>query len=226
MANRIACATFVVGMLVGGAAVADPYYLPPEDGMAAAPALHGSKLGGGWLDFDYLWGHFTPVAGTTMTADLVRFGPRVAIGRFLYVGAEIDVGALSGASGAPTTALARDGATSPSSTPGAADMMASIGGGTYVAGKALAGARMFLGPVSGSVELAAGVRDYVLHDAVDRSLGGYFGSAYEAHARIDLWATSKLTIGALANTDLANKSDFSVGVVLGVHFRRYDGARR
>ena len=98
-----------------------------------------------------------------------------------------------------------------------------VAGGTYAAGKALVGAQMMAGPLSGALEFSAGIRDYMTHDSIGQFGQAFFGGVYELHGRLDLWATRQVTIGGLASVDLEDKNNVMFGVVAGFHFVPYDG---
>jgi hypothetical protein len=226
MAKGSASALLVAALSIGGTAAADPAFEPSIDQSGIVVVPHHAT--GSWLDFGLLYGRVEPIAGTTISTEVVRFGPRASINRYLYVGAEVDIGTLSGgnvtSSGA---AIARDASSSGSSSsmsgiPG----YAAIDGGTYAAGKALIGAQMMAGPLSGAIEFSAGVRDLMTHDSVGQFGQAYFGGVYELHGQLDLWATRTFTIGAIAGVDLQDKNDVMAGIVAGFHFIPFDGHRR
>jgi hypothetical protein len=226
MAKGIASFVLGVALLVGGVAAADPVDQAPQlylyDSTSAINTYQHPT--GSWLDFGLMYGRFEPVAGTLMSTEFVRFGPRASLNRFLYIGGEVDIGTLSTISNPSTNAAARTA--SGESEGSIDDPMSSLSGGTLAAGKALVGAHVIAGPLSGAAEFAAGVRDFMTHDSIGQYKEGYFGGAYEVHGRLDLWATRTLTVGALANVDLADRKDVSVGLVVGLHFIPYDGQRR
>ncbi|HEX4456198.1 MAG TPA: hypothetical protein VH143_35295 [Kofleriaceae bacterium] len=222
MAKGIASALLVAALSIGGTAAADPAFEPSVDQTGIVMVPHHAT--GSWLDFGLLYGRVEPLPGTTISTEVVRFGPRAMINRFLYIGAEVDVGSLSEAndvSGTGTTA--RDSSSSGSSPEMGVPGYSPIGGGTYAAGKALVGAQLMAGPLSGALELAAGVRDYMTHDSVGQFGQAFFGGVYELHGRLDLWATRQITIGGLASVDLQDKSNVMFGVIAGFHFVPYDG---
>jgi hypothetical protein len=225
MAKGIASALLVAALSIGGTAAADPASFEPsvdQTGIIVVP--HHAT--GSWLDFGLLYGRVEPVAGTTISTEVVRFGPRAMINRFLYVGAEVDIGTLSGGNVTSSGAtIARDGSSSGSSMTGIPGY-AAIDGGTYAAGKALVGAQMMAGPLSGALEFSAGVRDLMTHDSVGQYGQAFFGGVYELHGRLDLWATRQVTIGGLASIDIENHNDVMFGVMAGFHFVPYDGHHR
>jgi hypothetical protein len=227
MAKGIARALLIAALSIGGTAAADPAAFEPsidQSGIVITP--HHAT--GSWLDFGVLYGRVEPTPGTTISTKVVRFGPRAMVNRYLYVGAEVDIGSLSGASG-DNNVIARDAPSSSgssSSSGGSEGTVAAIDGGTYAAGKALIGAQMMAGPLSGAVEFSAGVRDYMTHDAVGQFGQAFFGGVYELHGRLDLWATRSFTIGALASVDLADHNDVMLGLMAGFHFVAYDGHHR
>ncbi|HEY1547592.1 MAG TPA: hypothetical protein VGG28_07225 [Kofleriaceae bacterium] len=224
MAKGIASALFVAALSIGGTAAADPAFEPSIDQSGIVVVPHHST--GSWLDFGLLYGRVEPLPGTTISTEVVRFGPRAMINRFIYIGAEVDIGSLSEASTVSAATVARDGSSTGSSgsmtgVPG----YDAIGGGTYAAGKALVGAQMMAGPLSGALEFSAGVRDLMTHDSVGQFGQAFFGGVYELHGRLDLWASRQVTIGGLASIDLENHNDVMFGVMAGFHFVPYDGHR-
>jgi hypothetical protein len=222
MAKGIARVAFGVALLVGGVASADPVDPTQLFYYDGSNIVHQHPTGS-WLDFGLMYGRFEPSPGMLMSTEFVRFGPRASLNRFIYIGGEVDIGSLSTISSPSTNDVARtaSGEMEGSTT----DPMSTLTGGTLAAGKALVGAHVLAGPLSGAAEFAAGVRDFMTHDSIGQYREGYFGGAYELHGRLDLWATHTLTIGALANVDLADRRDVSVGLVVGVHFIPYDGQR-
>lgn len=230
MSKGIAKAVFLAAVMFGGVASADDLIIGFDQNTDHAVDT-GVEQGvnqpqhatGSWLDVGLMYGRVEPISGASLSTEFVRFGPRVSLNRFLYVGAEVDIGHLSGTAPPPTDITARTG----SSTDAMSDPLAAVaGGGTLAAGKALVGAHLMAGPLSGAAEFSAGVRDYMTRDALGQFGQGYFGAVYEVHGRLDLWATQSLTVGALASVDLEDRNDVSLGVVVGFHFVPYDGQRR
>jgi hypothetical protein len=219
MEKGIAKAVLGAALLIGGTVAADPVSDLYVDGAIS----HPQHATGSWVDFGLMYGHIEPVAGTLLSTEFVRFGPRASLNRFLYVGAEVDIGRITGVDQADSNTVARDGS---STSTMSEDPAASTTGGTLAAAKAVIGAHVMTGPLSGAAELALGVRDYMLEDAIGQFGQAYFGGVYEVHGRLDLWATRSLTVGALASLDLADRNDVSLGVVVGFHFIPYDGQRR
>ncbi len=220
MEKGIARAVLGVALLIGGTVAADPV----SDIYIDGAINHPQHATGSWVDFGLMYGHIEPVAGTLLSTEFVRFGPRASLNRFLYVGAEVDIGRISGVdSSAQANTVARDGSSTDTMTQ---DPAAAVTGGTLASAKAVIGAHVMTGPLSGAAELALGVRDYMLEDAIGQFGQAYFGGVYEVHGRLDLWATRSLTVGALASLDLADHNDVSLGVVVGFHFVPYDGQRR
>jgi len=229
MAKGIAKVVFLAAVTIGGAASADDLIINFDqsvdhtaDTQLETGVTTSQHATGSWLDVGLMYGRVEPVAGATLSTEFVRFGPRASLNRFLYVGAEVDIGHLSGTSPPPTDITARTGSSSEMNS----DALASVaGGGTLAAGKAVVGAHLMAGPLSGAAEFSAGVRDYMTRDAIGQFGQGYFGGVYELHGRLDLWATKSLTVGALASVDLEDRNDVSLGVVVGFHFLPYDGQR-
>jgi len=219
MEKGIARAVLGAALLIGGTVAADPV----SDIYIDGAINHPQHATGSWVDFGLMYGHIEPVAGTLLSTEFVRFGPRASLNRFLYVGAEVDIGKISGVDPSETNAIARDGS---STTTMPEDPAAAITGGTLAAAKAVIGVHVMTGPLSGAAEFSAGVRDYMLEDAIGQFGQAYFGGVYEVHGRHDLWATRSLTVGALASLDLVDRNDVSLGVVVGFHFVPYDGQRR
>ena len=217
MAKSVAKIGFVIACGLGGTAVAQPgIEADAPDLSYALPSPTGA-----WLDFGVLYGRVEPTAGTTLSTEMFRFGPRASLNRFFYVGAELDVGRISGQVSSQTDFARSDSTTGGMTLPSGLENQT----GTIAMAKAVVGARLLAGPFSGAAELAAGVRDYMTTDGAAQFGQGYFGGVYEAHGRLDFWVTPKLSVGALANVDLVDKNDVSVGLLVGFHFMAYDGQR-
>ena len=174
-----------------------------------------TQTSGSWYDVGFLWvrvGDATPYAG-----EVVRFAPRVALGRTFYIGGEADFGTLSGTTPASNTTLARGGST------GEVEMPAT---GSVGAAKAVVGMHAFAGIISGAAELAAGVRHASMTTIDGMQLPDvHDGAIVEAHGRLDLWLAPKISLGAIVGVDLLDSTNVSGGLILGFHFSPYDHAR-
>ena len=47
----------------------------------------------------------------------------------------------------------------------------------------------------------------------------------EGRARLDLWLTPRVTVGALAGVDLTDRNNVTVALTVGLHFHRFDRVR-
>jgi hypothetical protein len=203
--------------VVGGTAAADP-----EVNVLAPPLAPVQTPHGIWLDVGVVYGHVGG-DGQSFTTEMVQFAPHLALNRLIYVGAELDAGRLTNRSGT----LMQD----PLKGVVATNIEDS---GDIAMAKALIGARAMVGLFSAGGELSVGIQNLSVREQlvalggasnVDGDTGG-FSTIYEAHGRIDFWATPKVSIAALATVNLVSaRDDLSMGLVVGYHFLPYDGVR-
>ncbi|HET9990348.1 MAG TPA: hypothetical protein VFQ65_17575 [Kofleriaceae bacterium] len=196
---------FVVGLVLASQiASADPeeYRKPWERAGDVGVSL---EIAGGWQRIH--------TNGITYRAEYLRFAPQIALGRWLYIGAAIQIGHIYGSSGMLDGQVYQ-----PPGSSGFVDEST----GTIAAPQALVGARDLIGIVSGAVEIAPTVR---WTSASTNSQGLTFTTSVatiELHARADVWATPHLSAGLMVGMDLASVRDFEAGLQLAFHFEPYD----
>lgn len=211
MRTSIAAIGFVLGGATSAAAesnfgvVSDPI---PDAGNRATTSY----------DLGFVWMRFADATAPAQpfTAEAVRFGPRVVLGAHWFVGAETDIGRLAGQ--AP-----RDGSVARGGS--ATDMTLALTG-KLAAAKVVAGVRTGARGVTGSAELATGVRLASYSSSV--ALSGYDSQVdylLEGRGRLDLWIAPHVTVGGSVGIDLIHHDDLSVGVLVGYHFHAFDRLR-
>jgi hypothetical protein len=169
-------------------------------------------------------GRVEALQGAVLPTEGVHFATHIAIGHILYIGGGVDYSRISGNGPAQLeSALPGSPTTGTTSQPNLGMNVPLEGNATTV--EALVGGRAFAGMFSGGVELAVGERDLQIHD-VQASVGGaYWTTVYDARVRFDVWATPRLSVGAVADEALQDFHDVSIALVLGVHSLPYDAAR-
>jgi hypothetical protein len=90
-----------------------------------------------------------------------------------------------------------------------------------VAGLASFGARLWLGPVSLSGELAAGAMETSFPAQTDVHVQG----VVEGRGRVDLWLTPWFTINGVLGTSLIDRGDWMAGLYIGLHSWAFAGDR-
>lgn len=157
--------------------------------------------------------------GGTSDAAAVGADLRIVAGRRWYAGAEASIGGIAADETAmeAVTVEAMDGVTF------APTMQ------LHVAGGVVAGVRMPVGRLTVSGELFAGGR---MIQAEIASAYGYCETVVHARdhavvveprARVDLWVSPWMTVGAFAGADLATADARVFGLYLGGHARAFDG---
>ena len=140
----------------------------------------------------------------------------VAISWF-YVGDELDLGALGGGPTSSGAAAMPFTAAPPTST-----------SGFVIQDTVFFGARASQGRVTVGGELGIGFR-MSLYTSPVLAAPSYdaFDGAFllQARGKVDVWATTWLTIGAIASLNVVDPHDVAVGIVLGFHVQPYDGTR-
>jgi len=159
---------------------------------------------------------------TALDASLVRFAIRVSVDKripHLHFGAEAEEGSLRGTTTLSNGAVARTapGASS-EMTPGTVTPPSgpqSPLDGNVLALKAFAGLHANTGPIRVSADVAAGVRDaWVESDQGTDVAGRKDEGLLEIRSRIDVRVTPRFLVGATASSDLIERRDISVGLVL------------
>lgn len=145
---------------------------------------------------------------TTAVAPQLRIA--LQLGGPFYVAGELEIG---GVSSGPVVRGEVDGAPAgPVST-------------TYGAMRGVAGASVRMEPVVLSGELAGGMRllSYKIKDEEARSYQQR--AEVQARARLDVWLTPRLSVGAMVGTSLLERNDMIVALSIGGHLRAFGGAQ-
>ena len=186
--------------------------------LAVSAPAHADRLEeASWIDLGLLGARFELGDGRVADGEMVRFGPRFSLGRFVYLGGEADFGKVSTGPLSVSDVVAR----------GAPAMSADPLSGPLGSVKLLAGIHALFGPISGAAELAPGMH----HFALATALGNQYADVdprtltLQGHARVDLWVAPTLSIGAIYSFDLLARENVSFGVMLGFHFEPYDVMR-
>jgi len=140
----------------------------------------------------------------------------VAISWF-YVGDELALGGLGGGPTSSGSALAPFAVAPPTDT-----------SGFIVQDLVFAGARAIQGPIALGGELGVGFRMSIYSSPVlaAPSYNAFDASfLFAARAKVDVWATTWLTVGAIATVNLVDPKDVGLGIVVGFHVQPYDGTR-
>lgn len=142
----------------------------------------------------------------------LSFSPRIPLKHHLYAGAELDRGDLSGSITTPAAFRQTGGEMGPTS-----DVV-----GNYTSLRLLLGIRAHAGMISAGGELAAGVHRAEFTTPLGVELGTVEANStlLEARARMDLWLTPHISLGAMVGAD--DQQDLSAGLVLGLHFSAFD----
>ena len=74
-------------------------------------------------------------------------------------------------------------------------------------------------------ELAPGFHRAELRDArgLELATAESDSTTIEGRARLDLWVTPRVTIGAVAGVELDHPSEMTAGLMLGLHVSDFDG---
>lgn len=198
----------VVGGVMFASAVASA---EPVDLWLAQPRPHFES--GMFLDFGFGAERVAPGTGDLYSANFVRFAPQAMITRHFYLGAEVDIGSITGVK-------IQNAGSAPRTTDGSGtDPMALVAdGGTVAAGKALFGARATAGIFSGAVELAPTLRMITLSHDNTASSQAFDQLAVEAHGKLDLWLSPMITVGAFVGVDLGTTDNIQAALQVGLHF--------
>jgi len=142
----------------------------------------------------------------------VSFSPQLPIGHGFYAGGELDRGDLSGTITTPAAFRELGGEMGPTS-----DVV-----GDFMSVRVLLGVRARAGVISAGGELAAGFYREQFNDPLGTQLATVEANStqLEARARMDLWITPQLSLGAMVGAD--NHEDLSAGLILGLHIGHYD----
>jgi len=197
-----------------------------DEPMRVRPRHHYDHETQSGLAMGYVWTKFdnTTIPGNwNLTGQLVRASAYATVRRHMYVAAEIDVGSLSG-TGAMSTAGVPNGAVARTDASMPPEMTSSLGttSGKLVQAKAVAGMRAdLLGPITGALELAGGVRVVDIGDTrFTSSTSSQIDGIVEARGRVDVWVGRSWTVGGVAGVNILQRDNVTVGVMLGVHLPR------
>jgi hypothetical protein len=179
--------------------------------VASADPLHGAS----WDEIGVLRARVDMDNGQVVDGVAVRFAPRVPITHDLYIGGELDTGTLSGQISQSAAFRTTGGEQGP---------MEAVTG-KFGAVRAVIGARVRFGIVSAAGEFALGVHAADLRDQWGTPISGVQSDdvMMEGRARVDLWMTPRLTLGAIAGVDLADSRNSTAGLMFGYHFGNFDG---
>ncbi len=219
--RRIATIVMILGASAG-VAVADECYRGPGTYLVCGVERPHRAHAAAWYETTLGWTRFD-VGGYRADGELLRVGPRVAFGPLFYFGAEADFGRVSSVNNTDGSAASAFGRTAA----GDGEMAPSSGGlgGSFGAVKLLAGIHASAGLLSGAAELAGGLRLAALTSEYTGVVASGDYGVVEGRARLDLWLTPRVTIGALAGVDLTDRDNVTVAVTVGLHFHRFDRAR-
>jgi hypothetical protein len=96
---------------------------------------------------------------------------------------------------------------------------------TYAAVRGVAGLSVQLEPAVLSAELAGGARFLSYRMTSDASSVRQTRGELQARARLDIWLTPRMTVGAMVGESLVDRGDTIVAVSIGGHLRAFGGAR-
>ncbi|HEY0252188.1 MAG TPA: hypothetical protein VGC41_11720 [Kofleriaceae bacterium] len=180
-----------------------------------------SSPSGMFIDFGFGAERVAPGDGNTYSANFVRFAPQATINRHFYIGAEMDIGSITGVKTDDAAQSAR------TSDPGGGVMAGSGANadGDIAAGKVLLGARAMAGIFSGAIELAPTYRFTTLSMPALGGSRSFDQFAVEAHGRLDLWLTPHFTVGGFIGADLGDATNLQAAVQVGWHFEAFDHSR-
>ncbi len=181
-------------------------------GSAAAHADDGTSL-----DLGYVRSRVAVTEQTALDASLVRFAIRVSVDKRvpnLHFGAEVEEGSLRGTTSLRGGAVARTAPGSASTetvTPGNESPL----DGNVLALKAFVGMHANAGRVRVSADLAGGIRDAWVESDLGTDVAGRKDEGLlEVRSRIDFRVTPRFLVGATASSDLLERRDVSLGLVL------------
>jgi hypothetical protein len=183
--------------------------------LASSAAAHADD--GTSLDLGLVRSRVAVTDQTALDASLVRFAIRVSVDRrvpHLHFGSEVEEGSLSGNTSLRNGAVART-APGSASTEGTTLGNESPLGGNVLALKVFAGLHAEAGRVRVSTDVAAGMRDaWVESDAGTDVAGRKDEGLFEVRSRIDFRLSPRLLVGATASSDLLERRDVAVALLL------------
>jgi hypothetical protein len=176
-------------------------------------AIPGVAAADAWNEFGIVHSQSDMGQGHVINGYVLRFAPRTNLSGPVFVGAELDGGRIGGDITTPATFRA-SGETNPTTA---------VEGDQYAV-RAVLGLRMRVGSISGGGELAGGFHRADLHDSLGVELASVESTSttFEGRARLDLWVTPRLTIGAVAGVELEEPRLMTAGIMLGLHAADFD----
>jgi hypothetical protein len=190
--------------------------------IASSAAAHADD--GTSLDLGLVRSRVAVTDQTALDASLVRFAIRVSVDKrvpHLHFGAEVEEGSLSGSTSLRDGAVARTapGSASPEGTTTFGEE--SPLDGNVLALKVFGGLHADVGRVRLTADLAAGFRDaWVESDLGPDVAGRKDEGLLEVRSRIDFRLTPRFLIGATASSDLIERRDVSVALLLALDCAR------
>lgn len=158
---------------------------------------------------------------TALDGQAARFAIRISVGRHFHWGAEAEEGSLAGTTYLPGGNVAR-------LAPGAEDSQQSTSRPSPLEGnslglKAFVGGHGRIGRVRLGADVAGGVRDsFVSSDAGNDVAGRKKEPLLEVRTRADFFVTHSATIGLVGASDVIERRDVSLALVLALNFTRGD----
>ena len=184
-----------------------PFRIVPSLFLLAIASPAGADTGASF-DFGYARSRVAVTDQTAIGGDFGRFAIRVWAGRYFHFGAECEEGALAGTTAIPSGAVART-----------TDEPAGPLEGNTLGLKMFAGAHTNLGAFTFGGDLAGGVRDTWVSSDLGMDVAGRKGEPLlELRSRLDVSLTPRMTLGAVASTDLLERRDVSIGAVFALRF--------
>jgi hypothetical protein len=183
--------------------------------LASAATAHADD--GVSLDLGYVRSRVAVTDQTALDASLVRFAIRVSMDKrmpHLHWGAEAEEGSLRGTTSLSNGAVARTapGSASPESVSFGNDSPLD---GNVLALKVFAGMHANSGPFRLTADVAAGMRDaWVESDLGPDVAGRKEEGLLEVRSRIDFRLSPRFLVGATASSDLIERRDVSVALLL------------
>lgn len=180
--------------------------------VAMSATAAADPAGDSWLELGAMRAKIAMPDGHQVQGWALSFSPRLPLNRHLYVGAELDRGDISGTITTPAAFRQLGGEMGPTS-----DVV-----GEYLSVRVLLGIRARTGVLSAGGEVAAGFHREQFNDPLGNQLATVEASSpqLEARARMDLWLTPHVSLGAMVGAD--DHQDLSAGLVLGLHIGPYD----
>jgi hypothetical protein len=178
--------------------------------LVAIPSIASADA---WIDSGILRTETPMDGGRLVDGFVLRFAPRTNLSGPFYVGGELDGGQLGGEVTTPAVYRAQ----------GITNATTELEGEQYAV-RAVVGVRLRIGIVSGGGELAGGFHRAELHTPLGIELATIESTStmVEGRARLDLWLTPRLTVGAVAGVELDEPRALSAGLMLGFHAADFD----